>query len=190
MLHGAQVFTNLDLMLGYHQIRIKESDVSKTAFCTPLGHFEFKVLCFGLTNASNTCQAVMNRIFAPFLGKFVVVYVDDILIYSRTPHEHIGHLRQVLAALRENDLYAKLSKCDFFKSEVLFLGHVADKDGLHVNPAKVQAVAGQQVCRGISHRCEGRAVFFGTGKLLPQVHSGLLCHGGTTDAVDQVRCSL
>ena len=148
-LHGAEVFSSLDLMSGYHQIRIKDSDVVKTAFRTPFGHFEFKVLCFGLTNAPSTFQAVMNRIFAPYLGKFVLVYLDDILVYSKNPVEHVEHLRLVLQILKDNQLYGRLSKCDFFKREVLFLGHVADKDGLRVDPAKVEAVKAWQVPRDV-----------------------------------------
>ena len=112
----------------------------KTTLHTPVGHFEFKVLCFGLTNAPSTFQAVMNRIFAPMLGRFVLVYLDDILVYSKTPVEHLEHLRAVLSVLRDDRLYGRISKCQFFKPEVLFLGFVADKDGLHVDSAKVSAV--------------------------------------------------
>lgn len=139
-LAGARVFTSLDLQSGYHQIRITAEDVPKTAFRTPMGHFEYLVLCFGLTNAPATFQAEMNRIFAPYLNKFVVVYLDDILIYSRTTEEHTAHLHTVLEVLRKHKLYAKKSKCDFCQAEVKFLGHIVGGGGLRVNPAKVKTI--------------------------------------------------
>ena len=101
-LAGARVFSSLDLQSGYNQIRISEADVPKTAFNTPLGHFQYKVLAFGLTNAPATFQAVMNRIFAPYLGRFVVVFLDDITVFSCSAAEHEQHLRTVLATLRQN----------------------------------------------------------------------------------------
>lgn len=136
---GAKVFSSIDLASGYHQIRISEEDVPKTAFTTPFGHYEFKVLSFGLTNAPATFQAVMNKLFG-HLHTFCVVYLDDILIFSRTPEEHEKHLETVLHILEREGLYAKLKKCDFNKSELLYLGHIVGADGIKVDPAKISCI--------------------------------------------------
>src|SRR3954466_1707421 len=122
-LAGAKYFSKIDLYSGYHQIRIKEEDISKTAFRTRYGHFEFCVLPFGLTNAPATFMTLMNDIFRDHLDKFVIVYLDDILVYSKTPEEHIKHLRSVLETLRKHNLYAKWSKCELFKQQVEYLGY-------------------------------------------------------------------
>jgi hypothetical protein len=140
-LSGATIFTSLDLQSGYHQIRIPDADVPKTAFRTPFGHYEFKVLSFGLTNAPATFQATMNDIFRPYLNKFVVVYIDDILVFSRSPDEHVQHLRLVFQKLRDNDFKIKLAKCEFEKSEVKFLGHIVGADGVKVDPDKIAAIS-------------------------------------------------
>lgn len=139
-LQGAQVFTKIDLRSGYHQIRIAEEDIHKTAFRTRYGLFEFLVLPFGLTNAPATFMTLMNEIFKDCLDLFVVIYLDDILVYSHTEEQHLKDLEQVLARLQEHKLYAKLSKCEFFKNEVDFLGHVVGQDGIKVDPAKVQTI--------------------------------------------------
>lgn len=139
-LSGCTVFSSLDLQSGYHQIRITEQDVPKTAFVTPMGSFQFKVLCFGLTNAPATFQRVMNQIFAPYIGKFVLIYLDDILIMSRTPEEHAQHLRIVLEVLRKNNLYAKLTKCEFARPQLKFLGHIVGKHGIAVDPEKIATI--------------------------------------------------
>ena len=139
-LAGASVFSSLDLQSGYHQIRITEEDRPKTAFKTPMGLYQFKVLSFGLTNAPSTFQAVMNDIFGDLIGKYVMIYLDDILIYSRSAEEHLVHLRTVLQRLREHKLYIKLSKCDFNCPELPFLGHIVGRGGVKVDPAKVKAV--------------------------------------------------
>jgi len=139
-LHGSSVFSKIDLRSGYHQILVKADDVQKTAFRSRYGHYEYVVMPFGVTNAPAVFMDYMNRIFRPFLDKFVVVFIDDILIYSRTQEEHAEHLRLVLGVLREKQLYAKLSKCEFWMDEVQFLGHVISAQGIAVDPTKVEAV--------------------------------------------------
>jgi len=139
-LSGAKVFSSLDLQSGYHQIRIPDEDVPKTAFRTPFGHYQFKVLSFGLTNAPATFQATMNHIFRPYLNKFVVVYIDDILVFSKSHEEHLEHLRIVMQILRDNDFKIKLSKCEFEKPEVKFLGHIVGAQGVKVDTDKISVV--------------------------------------------------
>ena len=137
---GAKVFSSIDLRQGYHQIRIKEQDVHKTAFHTRYGHYEFCVLPFGLTNAPAVFMRLMNDIMRPLLDKCAVVFIDDILVYSSNHEEHQQHLRQVLERLREHKLYAKRSKCEFGKGSVTFLGHVLSADGIHTEPNKIRAI--------------------------------------------------
>jgi hypothetical protein len=146
---GAKVFSKLDLRSGYHQIRLHPDDTSKTAFNTRFGHFEFLVLPFGLTNAPATFSTLMQTILHPYLDKFVVVFLDDILIYSKSEGEHKEHLRLVLQVLRKQRLFAKMSKCEFYKSEVNFLGHMISAEGLAVEPTKVKAVEEWPVCRSV-----------------------------------------
>ena len=140
-LAGSCVFSSLDLAQGYHQIRISEEDVPKIAFRMPFGHYQFKVLSFKLTNAPATFQGVMNRIFERYLGKFMLVYLDDILVFSKNQEEHLEHLRKVFDILRKNKIYAKLTKCHFAKEELEYLGHVVGKDGIKVDPRKIETVA-------------------------------------------------
>jgi len=139
-LQGAGVFSKIDLRSGYHQLRIKPEDIPKTAFWTRYGHYEFTVMPFGLTNAPTAFIDLMNRVFRPFLDKFIVVFIDDILIYSRNNEEHAQHLRLVLKTLREHKLYAKLKKCEFWLEQVVFLGHVVSKEGIKVDPQKIKAI--------------------------------------------------
>jgi hypothetical protein len=139
-LGGAAVFSKMDLRSGYHQVRVKAADVQKTAFRTRYGHYEFLVMPFGVTNAPAVFMDLMNRIFLPYLDKFVVVFLDDILVYSRNREEHAEHLRTVLQVLRENQLYRKLSKCEFWLDRVAFLGHVITGEGISVDPEKISAV--------------------------------------------------
>ncbi len=139
-LQGARYFSKLDLLSGYWQIRVAESDIHKTAFRTRYGSYEWLVLPMGLTNAPATFMRLMNNIFRPYLDKFVVVFLDDILIYSRTLAEHRKHVRLVLDSLREHQLYAKLKKCSFFQEHVEFLGHRIDRDGVHMMEDKVRAI--------------------------------------------------
>src|ERR1043165_1128049 len=139
-LAGSSVFSKMDLRLGYHQIKIRTEDVPKTAFTTRYGLYEFTVMSFGLTNAPATFSHLMNSIFMEYLDKFVVVYLDDILIYSKNEEEHAEHLGLVVMKLREDRLYAKFSKCEFWLPEVTYLGHVIYAKGFPVNPERVQAV--------------------------------------------------
>ncbi|KAL0539365.1 hypothetical protein IC582_023576 [Cucumis melo] len=139
-LQGATVFSKIDLRSGYHQLRIRDSDIPKTAFRLRYGHYEFIVMSFGLTNAPTVFMDLMNRVFKDFLDSFVIVFIDDILIYSKTEAEHEEHLRQVLETLRANRLYAKFSKCEFWLKKVSFLGHVVSSEGVSVDPAKIEGV--------------------------------------------------
>ena len=139
-LRGAQVYSKIDLRTSYHQLRVREADIPKTAFRTRYGHFEFTVMPFGLTNAPAAFMGLMNRVFQPYLDKFVVVFVDDILIYSQSEVEHEDHLRIVLQLLRDHRLYAKFSKCEFWLAEVGFLGHAVLASSVSVDPGKVEAV--------------------------------------------------
>ena len=138
-LQGSQVYSKIDLRSGYH-LRVQESDVPKTAFRTRYGHYEFLVMPFGLTNAPAAFMDLMNRIFQPYLDRFVIVFIDDILVYSGSSEEHYEHLRIVLQTLRERQLYAKLSKCQFWLDRVAFLGHVILAKGVSVDPQKIEAV--------------------------------------------------
>jgi hypothetical protein len=140
-LKGAKVFSKIDLRSGYYQLKIKKEDIPKTAFRTRYGHYEYTVMPFGLTNAPVVFMDLMNRIFQEFLDKFVIVFIDDILIYSATPEEHSLHLHMVLKMLREHRMYAKYSKCEFWLREVMFLGHVVSAEGISVDPKKVEAMA-------------------------------------------------
>lgn len=139
-LSGATVFSGLDLVTGYYQLRMKEEDIPKTAFRTHIGLYQWRVLSLGLANAPSTFQSAMNEIFADYIGKFVCVYLDDILVYSRTPEEHLEHLECVLKRLADNQLYLKLKKCTFNQPEIKFLGHIVGKGGVRPDPAKVAAV--------------------------------------------------
>ncbi|XP_017979813.1 PREDICTED: RNA-directed DNA polymerase homolog [Theobroma cacao] len=139
-LKGAQVFSKINLQSGYHQLKVRIEDVPKTAFCTRYGHYEFLDMPFELTNAPATFLDLMNRVYKPYLDKFVVVFIDDILVYSSNSADHKEHLRVVLKTLRQKQLFAKLKKCEFWLSSVAFLGHVVSKDGISMDSKKVEAV--------------------------------------------------
>ncbi|CAA0835697.1 Uncharacterized mitochondrial protein AtMg00860, partial [Striga hermonthica] len=140
-LRGASVFSKIDLRSGYHQLKIKEADVSKTAFRTRYGHYEFVVMPFGLSNAPAVFMDLMNRVFHPYLDRFVIVFIDDILVYSRDADQHAEHLRIVLETLRKERLYAKFSKCELWLDRVAFLGHIVTAKGIEVDPSKIEAVS-------------------------------------------------
>jgi hypothetical protein len=139
-LKGAIVFSKIDLRSGYHQLRIRPSDIAKTAFTTRYELNEYTVMSFGLTNAPAYFMYLMNKVFMEYLDKFVVVFIDDILVYSRNEEEHEGHLRLVLQKLGDSQLYAKLSKCEFWLKVVSFLDHIITDGGIAVDPGKVRDV--------------------------------------------------
>ena len=157
---GASVFSSLDLQSGYHQIKITDQDIPKTAFITHKGLYEYLVLPFGLSNAPAAFQRTMNQLFSHL--PFVLVYMDDILIFSRSEEEHKAHLSQILQILRNNKFYAKLSKCSFFQKEAKFLGHVVSAKGVHVDPLKVKAILDWEEPKSVS---EVRS-FLGSSKFL------------------------
>ncbi|KAD6796172.1 hypothetical protein E3N88_07068 [Mikania micrantha] len=148
-LHGAKYFSKLDLLAGDHQIRIKAGDEAKTAFRTHDGHYEFRVMPFGLTNAPSTFQRLMNDVFRPFLRKFVLVFFDDILVYSASWSTHLSHLRTVLQVLLDNHLVAKLSKCQFGQTSIAYLGHQISQEGLAVDPDKIKAIQQWPIPRNV-----------------------------------------
>ncbi|GJX09016.1 putative nucleotidyltransferase, ribonuclease H [Tanacetum coccineum] len=139
-LQGSQFFSKIDLRSGYHQLRVHEDDIPKTAFRTSYGHFEFTVIPFDLTNAPAIFMDLMNRVCRPYLDKFVIMFIDDILINSKAQEEHVKHLRLVFELLKKEKLYAKFSKCEFWLREVQFLRHVINGNGIHVDPSKIEAV--------------------------------------------------
>ncbi|GJU97252.1 putative nucleotidyltransferase, ribonuclease H [Tanacetum coccineum] len=137
---GSQFFSKIDLRSGYHQLRVHKDDIPKTVFRTRYIHFEFTVMPFGLTNAPTIFKDLKNRVCRPYLDKFMIVFIDDILIYSKTQEEHVEHLGLVLELLKKEKLYAKFSKCEFWLREVQFLGHVINGNVIHVDPSKIEAV--------------------------------------------------
>ncbi|KAG8503035.1 hypothetical protein CXB51_000845 [Gossypium anomalum] len=149
-LKGASVFSKIDLRSGYCQLRVRDSDVPKTAFKTRYGHYEFLVIPFGLTNAPVIFMDLMNRVFRQYLDRFMVVFIDDILIYSHNESEHANHLRLVLQILQDKQLYAKFSKCEFWLREVSFLGHVVSSLGIRVDPNKISAILDWKPPRNVS----------------------------------------
>nr|GEU30109.1 putative reverse transcriptase domain-containing protein [Tanacetum cinerariifolium] len=139
-LQGSHAYSKIDLQSGYQQLHIKEEDIQITTFRTRYGHFEFQVMSFGLTNAPAVFMDLMNRVCKPDLDKFVIIFIDDILVYSKDKEEHEKHLKIILELLKKERLYAKFSKCDFWLDSVQFKGHVIDRSGVHVDPTKVEAI--------------------------------------------------
>nr|GEW08245.1 reverse transcriptase domain-containing protein [Tanacetum cinerariifolium] len=136
----SRVYSNIDLRSGYHQLRVCEEDIPKTAFRTHYGHYEFLVMSFRLTNTPAVFMDLMNWVCKPYLDRFVIVFIDDILIYSKNIKEHKGYLKLILKLLKEEELYAKFSKCEFWLSKVKFLGHMIDSEAIHVDPVKIKAI--------------------------------------------------
>jgi hypothetical protein len=168
-LQGAKYFSKIDLRSGYHQLRIKETDIQKTAIDTRYGQYEFTVMPFGLTNAPAFFMNLMNKVFMEELDKFVVVFIDNILIYSKNREDHKCHLQTVLRKLRAHQLYAKLSKCEFWLEKIAFLGHILTAEGIEVDPSKVEAVSKW------------------SGRILPPLYQGILQHSKTYDRTPQER---
>jgi hypothetical protein len=150
---GASVFSKIDLRSGYHQLRIRESDIPKIAFHTWYGLYEYTVMSFGLTNAPAYFMYLMNKVFMVYLDKFVVVFIDDILVYSETKEEHEEHLRLVLEKLRANQLYAKFNRCEFWLTQNAFLGHVISVAGVSVDPGKIKDVLNWKLPTNVSEIC-------------------------------------
>nr|GEW40793.1 putative reverse transcriptase domain-containing protein [Tanacetum cinerariifolium] len=139
-LQGSSIYSKIDLRSGYHQLRVREQDILKTAFRTRYGHYEFQVMPFGLTNAPAVFMDLMNRVCKPYLDKFMIVFINDILIYSKNDKKHEEHLKAILGLLKEEKLYAKFLKCEFWIMKVQFLCHVIDSRGIHVDPAKIESI--------------------------------------------------
>ncbi|GKC90112.1 putative reverse transcriptase domain-containing protein [Tanacetum coccineum] len=139
-LQGSSVYSKIDLRSGYHKLIVHDEDISKTAFRTRYGHYEFQVMPFGLTNAPTLFMDLMNRVCKPYLDKFMIVFIDDILIYSKSKEEPAEHLKLILELLKKKELYVKFSKCEFWLLKVQFLGHVIDREGIHVDPDKIDSI--------------------------------------------------
>jgi predicted aspartyl protease len=165
-LKGARIFSKIDLRSGYHQVRIREEDINKTTFRTRYGHYEFTVVPFGLSNAPTIFMCLMNGVFREYLDKFVIVFLDDILVYSKSEEEHEQHLRMVLQVLREHRLYAKLSKCIFYQKKIHYLGHIISTTWIEVDPEKIEAIRGWPMPKNVT---EVRS-FMGLSRLLPKIH--------------------
>lgn len=150
-LYGTNFFSKIDLKSGYHQIRVCTEDIHKTAFKTHVGHYEYLVMPFGLTNAPFTFQSLMNHVFKPLLRKGVLVFFDDILVYSSSWEEHLVHLQLVLQIMQQNSLHANLKKCSFGVKEIHYLGHVISEKGIHTEPDKILAITSWPTPKTLKH---------------------------------------
>jgi hypothetical protein len=159
-MRGARVFSKIDLRSGYHHMKIRPSDIPKMTFSTRYGLYEFTVMSFGLTNAPAYFMNLMNKVFMEYLDKFVVIFIDEILVYSKNDSEHEEHLRMVLQKLRDNQLYAKFTKCDFWLDELHFLGHIISKGGIDVDPAKVTTIMDWKAPSTVSESFLGLAGYY------------------------------
>ena len=150
-LQGATIFSAIDLQQGYYQLRIDKADCAKTAFVTPLGLYELKVLPFGLANAPAVFQQTMHHLFHKQMGKTVLVYLDDILVFSKTPAEHLQHLREVLEILRQQKFYCRLHKCQFNQTEISYLGHLVSEEGIRPDPEGIEKVKNWPTPKCVKH---------------------------------------
>jgi hypothetical protein len=177
LMKGASIFSKIDLRSGYHQLKIQQSDIPKTAFRTQYGLYEYTVMSFGLANALAYFMYFMNKVFMKYLDRFVVVFIDNILVFSRTMEEHEEHLRLVLEKLRSNQLYAKFNKCEFWLTEVAFLGHVISAGGVSVDLGKVKDVLNWMP----PANCFRDSEFPRISRILLSVHKGFLQNSQTND---------
>jgi hypothetical protein len=148
-LNGASIFSKLDLKSGYHQVRVRKEDVHKTTFCTHEGHYEFLVMPFGLVNAPSTFQSLMNEVFRSMMRKFVLVFFDDIIVYSKDWDSHMKHLKEVLGILEKHGPVANKKKCHFAQDSIEYLGHVISQKGVVVDPSKVESVTNWPTPRNV-----------------------------------------
>ncbi|GJR03243.1 putative reverse transcriptase domain-containing protein [Tanacetum coccineum] len=139
-MQGSSVYSKIDLRSGYHQLRVRDEDILMTAFRTCYGHYKFQLMSFGLTNAPAVFMDLMNQVCKPYLDKFVIIFIDDILINSKSEEDHAEHLKLILELLKKEELYAKFSKCEFWLLKVQFLGHVIDSEGIHMDPTKIESI--------------------------------------------------
>jgi hypothetical protein len=169
-LKDAKIFSKIDLRSGYHQVRIKDEDINKTTFRIRYGHYEFTLVPFGLSNAPIVFMCLMNGVFREYLDKFVIVFLDDILVYSKSEEEHEHHLRMVLQVLREDQMYVKLSKCSFYQKKIHYLGHIISKYGIDVDPKKIEDIREWSTVE----ECDRSQILYGSSWLLQKDHSRVL----------------